>query len=157
MAAGQSRLVAFYRGEPDDRGRRLEDILLWDHARLEFVHDYIQWLFPLTEPSMAQPSSPVLSADDVRLIRTDAALRQRMRDALAVMLEFYGIDPQGPRDWIELGNHNHLRLTRILRSLRIAGLEPEARRLFAVLEEIYRRHPADVGTTTFRYWQEAMA
>ncbi len=154
---GRSRVVAFYRGEPDHRGRRLDDILRWDHAQLEFVHDYIQWLFPLTEPSRAQPLSPVLSDADVRLFRSDEVLRQRMRDALAVMLEFYGIEPGAPREWIEAGNHNYLRLTRILRSLRIAGLDAEARRLFVALEEIYQQHPADVGTTTFRYWQEAMA
>ena len=60
---GESRLMAFYRGGRDDRGRRLEDVLGWDHHQLELVHDYIQWMFPLTERSMAQPSAPVLSAD----------------------------------------------------------------------------------------------
>ena len=154
---GESRLMAFYRGGRDDRGRRLEDVLGWDHHQLELVHDYIQWMFPLTERSMAQPSAPVLSADDVRMFRQDPALQQRMREALAVMLAFYGLEPPGPRRWLEFGNHNYLRLTRILRSLRLAGLEPEARRLFAALSEIHELHPSVVGATTFRYWQGAMA
>ena len=46
-------VVAFYRLEaPDARGRMLHDIWRWDSARLETVHDYIQWLFPLDVPSL---------------------------------------------------------------------------------------------------------
>src|SRR5271170_564607 len=40
-------LVAFYRGGYTDNGGTLDQMLSWDDARLESVHDYIQWLFPL--------------------------------------------------------------------------------------------------------------
>jgi Opioid growth factor receptor (OGFr) conserved region len=150
-----SRLVAFYRGGLDDAGRRLADILRWDTAALESTHDYIQWLFPLRERSRATPTAPVLSAADVRIFRTDAAMQQRMRDALAVMCAFYGFSAPTDVRWLEPGNHNYLRLTRILRSLRTVGLEAEARRLFATLTDVYRDHQAAIGTTTYEYWQRA--
>ena len=47
-------LVAFYRdGARDDEGRTLAEILAWDDDRLEEIHDFIQWLFPLPERSGA--------------------------------------------------------------------------------------------------------
>lgn len=151
-----SKLIAFYRGAPDESGRRLEEMLDWPEHVLEYTHDYIQWMFPLRERSAAQPFAPVLSDDDVKEFRRDPALRQRMIEALTVMRAFYRIDGDGPRDWIEFGNHNYLRLTRILRSLRTVGLESEARDLFDELTEIYRENQDRIGATTYRYWQQAM-
>ena len=47
-----SRLLDFYRGlKADTEGRSLKEILAWDEDDLEAVHDFIQWLFPLPEPS----------------------------------------------------------------------------------------------------------
>ena len=46
----------------DGRGRRLADVLAFDDARIEGVHDFIQWLFPLAEASRAVPGAPVLGA-----------------------------------------------------------------------------------------------
>jgi hypothetical protein len=58
-----SRLLDFYRGVgADTEGRRLEDILAWPDDDLEEVHDFIQWLFPLPEPSRASPTpTPLFS------------------------------------------------------------------------------------------------
>jgi hypothetical protein len=54
-------IIAFYSGEaPDDRGRFLREIQQWPDQRLESVHDFIQWMFPLTEPSPVNPDAPVL-------------------------------------------------------------------------------------------------
>ena len=55
-------IVTFLEGEgPDDRGRSLFDVLAFDDAALERNHDFIQWLFPLPEPSSAVPDAPVLT------------------------------------------------------------------------------------------------
>lgn len=151
-----SGLVGFYRGGRDDRGRTLEEILCWDADRLEREHDYIQWLFPLREPSLAQPQSPVLSPADVEILRGDGEIRECMREALRVMRAFYGLEPLGPRPWLIPGNHNYLRLTRILRSLRTCGLEAESLQLFNELEAVYHDSSPRIGSVTFGYWQRAM-
>lgn len=150
-----SRILDFYRGGPDHRGRRLSEIIAWDAARLVRTHDYIQWLFPLSEPSTFQPSAPLLTPEDAAEFRRSPELQDRMRQALAAMLAFYGIKPPGPMPWLSAGDHNFLRLTRILRSLRLAGLGPEAQELFTRLEVLYRLHPAIIGPTTFAFWQRA--
>jgi hypothetical protein len=166
-------ILRFYRLEgADARGRTLADIWSWDAARLEGVHDYIQWLFPLPEPSAFNPQAPLLTEATVEAFRADAHLRQRLLRSLTTMLGFYGLAlASGPggapriapaadftarsRDWLHAGNHNHLRLTRILTSLRLLGLEDHGRALYACLAGIARDHPHAVSATTLAYWQRA--
>ncbi|HLB99097.1 MAG TPA: opioid growth factor receptor-related protein, partial [Acetobacteraceae bacterium] len=74
--------MAFYRdGARDDEGRTLAEILAWDDDRLEEIHDFIQWLFPLPERSGANPSAPTLDAETIATFRADAGMRSRLRQA----------------------------------------------------------------------------
>ena len=97
----------------DHRGRSLEEILAWPDDQLEIRHDYIQWLFPLTEPSMAVAGSPVLTEADVAAIRSDDKAQKNLRRALDRMRLFYSRTTH----WLTPDNHNHLRITRIISSL----------------------------------------
>lgn len=170
---GLSPIVGFYRGErPDDRERTLAAIQSWDDARLEAVHDYIQWLFPLPERSAFNPEAPLLAPDDIAAFATDADLRDRLLASLRRMLEFYGLalapraDPPGiapspsfparSRDWLHAGNHNMLRLSRILRCLTLLGLPRHARALLDCLERIAADHPDSVSPRTRDYWRNAV-
>ena len=172
MTAPVDPLVRFYAGEGTDaRGRRLEEILAWDDARLESVHDYVQWLFPLPEPSAFNPHAPTLTEATVRAFQQAATLRARLGQALHRMLAFYGLveaSRQGrveiersadfaakSRNWLHPGNHNHLRLTRILTCLRLLGLEAQSRALLACLERIAAEHPHAISSTTLAYWRKA--
>jgi hypothetical protein len=166
-------LIAFYRdGARDDAGRTLASILAWDDYRLESVHDFIQWLFPLPEPSGANPSAPVLDDAAIAAFRASPSLRERLRASLDRMLRFYGFSwdpaasappalllapnfPDRSRNWLSLMNHNHLRLTRILRSTRLLGLAAESSALFAALDAIYREFPDRITPRTFAYWVAA--
>jgi len=114
-------------------------------------------LFPLPEPSAFQPGAPVLTGADIAALRNTPDLRQRLGAALHRMLAFYGLNPPGPHPWLTPGNHNFLRLTRILRSLRILGLKQESHRLFQYLADLYEAHPEIIGATTFDYWRRAAA
>ena len=85
-------LLRFYRLEgPDARGRTLPEIWAWDAARLEGVHDYIQWLFPLPEPSAFNPQAPILTPETIAAFLADAQLRERLLRSLTLMLDFYGL------------------------------------------------------------------
>jgi hypothetical protein len=168
-------LLRFYRLEgTDTRGRTLPEIWAWDAARLEGVHDYIQWLFPLPEPSAFNPDAPILTDETIDAFRADPELRQRLLRSLASMLDFYGLTLASAGDgtprldrardfaaqgggWLRPGDHNHLRLTRILASLRLLGLEDHSRALYQCLVAIARDHPHAVSATTLGYWQRAAA
>ena len=169
----ESAVVAFYRGSGrDHRGRSLADIREFDFHELESNHDYIQWLFPLPEPSGANPDAPVLSSRDIAAFNGDDSLRGALLQSFRVMLAFYGLDPrldaesmkiersadfdERRRQWLTRGNHNFLRISRMLRSLTLLGLGSQARAFLECLEGIYAEHAATVGSTTIGYWRRAI-
>ncbi len=62
--------------------------------------------------------------------------------------------------WLSAGNHNHLRITRILKCLSLLGLEAESKAFFGCLSEIYESEhskpmPA-ISDETMLYWREAV-
>lgn len=160
-------LVDFFNGDaPDDRGRFLIDILGWPDDRLESVHNFIQWLFPLPEPSPVNPTAPLLDAATIAEFRARPELQDRLRASFLRMLHFYGLEfrggvvtraanfPERSQNWLRPGNHNHLRITRILRCLRLSGLEQESAAFFVCLRAIYEELPG-ISAETFRFWTGA--
>jgi hypothetical protein len=168
----EGRIVAFYEGSaPDDRGRFLPDVLRFDDNDLERVHDFIQWLFPLPERSGANPSAPILDDAAIDAFHRRPELRAALRRSFDRMLAFYGFAWSGDRivpsqnfsarsGWLTPSNHNHLRLTRILRSLTILGERGTARALFDALAKIYneerRTRRNRISEASYRFWTEAV-
>jgi hypothetical protein len=109
-------VVDFLNGSGRDAaGRTLEAVLAFDDATLERHHDFIQWLFPLPEPSRAVPRSPVLTEEDRVAISGSAAALANLAAAAGRMSAFY----EATDHWLGSHDHNHLRISRIIRSLRL--------------------------------------
>lgn len=162
------KILAFYRGGRDDEGRSLQEILAWSDAELEAVHDFIQWLFPLPERSGANPDAPILDSPTITAFRQSKELQDQLRQSFLRMLRFYGLEFDGEivqqavnfhsrsSNWLNPNNHNHLRLTRMLRSLHLLGLASEASSLFQALSEIYTSHPGRITPRTYQFWKDAI-
>src|SRR5438128_7445456 len=86
-----------------------------------------------------------------RRIRARPELQDNLRASFCRMLRFYGLEleedvrrganfEERAGNWLSPWNHNHLRITRILKSLRILGLEKEASLFFNCLAQIYATH-----------------
>jgi len=165
-------IARFYRGGRDSEGRTLDEILAWDDERLEAVHDYIQWVFPSRRPSAVNPHAPLVTDDTVRAFETDDALRDRLRHALERMLRFYGLRWRGGRVeidqpafrarspvWLTPGNHNHLRLTRIMDCLSTLGLRAEGIALQRCLLEDVAGGPGKgcISARTIDFWSRALS
>jgi hypothetical protein len=161
-----SEIVEFYSGRKKDwRGRKIEDIWAYSHDQLESIHHFIQWLFPLWTPGVA--AAPLLDAETVEEFRADAGLRDRLLKSFDVMLEFYGLRREGEavvrgrnyleraNNWLVPGDHNFLRITRILTCLRELGLEAWSRAFLRCLEGIYAEHSRDIGEVSMRFWRNA--
>lgn len=163
------RVVAFYSGGRDSEGRTLTEILAWDDDELEAVHDYIQWMFPTRRPSGVNPDAPLVTAATIDAFAENPALRERLRKAFTRMLSFYGLVRAGERIamdparfddrahvWLRPGNHNHLRLTRIMDSLATLGLDPEARELRRCLIADVAPGPGigRISPRTLQFWAE---
>ena len=102
-------------------------------------------------------------------------LQEKLRISFLRLMNFYGLEARsGERItvtrapnfateatvWLSPGNHNHLRITRILRCLSLLGLEAEAKAFFDCLAEIYEDEqnkpmPA-ISEETMLYWREAV-
>lgn len=165
------KLTRFFAGGRDDQGRTYDEILRWDDDRLEMVHDYIQWIFPLPERSGANPWAPVLTKASISAIRSTPEMQHRLRTGYRRMVEFYGFQFEGQqivqspafasisRNWLNPGNHNHLRVTRMLRSMRVLGLEGEAESFWNMLQQLYEREQAagrrTITDETFAFWKRA--
>lgn len=148
----------------DEQGRTLDYILSWNDATLERCHNYIQTLFPLPEPSGVFDNVPLVTMEIRQQFKNRPELRENLITAFNRMLSFYGLEYQkvqgsddsvdwnpntdlkrvitqaenwetaAPR-WVVPRNHNHLRITRIIRSLRVLGCKEEAHALHCFLEE----------------------
>ena len=145
-------IVMFLEGEGTDaRGRTVFDVLAMDDVAMERTHDFIQWLFPLPEPSAAVPDSPVLAPGDIQAIRESELAPIALAGATDRMVAFY----QTTHDWLMPNDHNHPRITRIIRSLRLLQGD-EAADAFrdAILERVEATR-APVSARSRGYWATA--
>jgi hypothetical protein len=168
-------IIAFYLEQNTDHaGRYLHDVLSYSDQDLEDTHDYIQWLFPLVERSKFNPFAPVLNADTQARFRRDSDLQAILCTSCHRMLQFYGLVCDAPKppasvvalqpsfdqvrhQWMTPNNHNHLRLTRILKSLQLLGLEKCSRSIYQRLIAIASNQPSSFTATTLRIWQQTQS
>lgn len=64
--------------------------------------------------------------------------------------------PQSFRSWAVRFDHNHLRITRILRCLRILGLQTECDAFFEALKQVYNDPSVHISERTLSYWTRAV-
>jgi len=153
----------------DHRQRTLDQALAWDDEMLESAHDFVQWWFPLTEPSAFNSHAPVASRSEFEELRGDERVRAGMERAMHRMLRFYGLrlDLSGvikktdewdrrSQNWAFSQNHNDLRITRILKSLCLLGHRAHAEALLAALEQIIKEERSHSGQVPLRFWAEAL-
>ncbi|AWN53709.1 opioid growth factor receptor-related protein [Methylobacterium sp. 17Sr1-1] len=150
-SAGPIHAFLAGRGQ-DGRGRYLAEVLAFDDARIEGVHDFIQWLFPLSEPSRAVPGAPVLGAAEAVAIRADPAARAGLLAARDRMLRFYA----GTDGWLTAFDHNHLRITRILTALRDLVGREEARTFHEAVLGLDQAAGSPVNPRSLEYWRRAV-
>jgi hypothetical protein len=164
-----SRLVDFYCGLGTDiEGRRLEEILAWPDDDFEAVHDFIQWLVPLPEPSQFNPDAPLLTHEDIAVFKCDPVIRANLMRSFERILVFLGlalsegIVINGPNFTARVAdvwtspNHNWLRISRILRSLTLLGMAAQAQALYDWLNAIYTSRKFPISAETFRFWTQAV-
>jgi hypothetical protein len=142
----------FLEGEGTDaRGRTVFDVLAMDDVAMERTHDFIQWLFPLPEPSAAVPDSPVLVPGDIQAIRVSELAPIALAGATDRMAAFY----RTTHDWLMPNDHNHRRITRIIRSLRLLVGYAEADAFHAFILARVEATQAPVSARSRGYWATA--
>ena len=133
--------------------------------KLEACHDYIQMIFPLPESSKFAWNAPIVDERVYEAFNSkddQLGLHTNLQRAFLRMLKFYGFEvPEGVQiqpvageqdagiaavwaenhderfsNWTHRG-HNHLRITRIIRSLRLLGRQDLAKIFFEAVESVW--------------------
>ncbi len=148
-------------------------MLAFSDRELEGYHDYIQWLFPLPEGSMFNIAAPTIDEATFKAFRSRPELRTELRSSFERILKFYGfsipeeqeegvelqiLESANPRqafsNWVMSFNHNHLRITRIIRSLRVLGLDTEAKAFHEALVRTASRTQR-ISAKSLMFWRRA--
>ena len=116
-------IVGFLEGKtPDHRGRILAMLLQQTDHQAETTHDYIQCLFPLDEPSRSVNGAPVLTELEIDEIRDSSLAQANLAKSARWFLGFL----ERNNHWVTKYNHNHLRITRVIKSLRLLASDEAA-------------------------------
>ncbi|XP_059185352.1 opioid growth factor receptor-like [Centropristis striata] len=138
-----------------------------EYDTLEFVHSYIQWLFPLQEPGMNYEAS-TLTKEEIEVFTQDTTAKANLLKSYELMLDFYGIklcnkqtgEVQRAPNWKERfqnlnsHTHNNLRITRILKCLGTLGFPEYQAPLvrFFLQETLVNRELPNVKDSVLSYF-----
>lgn len=162
-------LLDFYL-EDSGRPHRLSMVLnSWGFDLLEDEHDYIQWLFPLPERSKYNPGSPILTREIIKELTENQKFKGKFglfRQAQETMLDFYGIKEatggadlcfigkrHDMRHWLTEFSHNHLRISRIIKSVSL--LESQRRAVFLMSKFVELGSKSGVNIESIIHWKKA--
>ena len=96
-------------------------------------------------------SGCVLTQAEIDAIRADPSAQDTLRRAAGRMLRFY----RNTRWWLTPYDHNHLRITRIIHSLRILTGPEEAQRFHKAVLALNDAAGSPVNARSLEYWADA--
>lgn len=136
---------------PDHRGRYLSDIWKFGDEQIESTHDFIQWVFPLDEPSGAVPDAPVLEPAEIDLIHKSSPATMNVERSTEWFLGFLARSPH----WLRGYDHNHLRITRMIRCNRLLLGELAAESARNRVLKLAEKAKGKIGDEAIDYWRRA--
>lgn len=163
-----SQVIEFFENRvPNNSGYMIDDILMQKDYWLEAAHDWVQWIFPLQDLSNFNEDAPILTAEDIEFFKSPQGINVAANYIAGInrMLEFMGLEAHtssGTVDievideeratfvWAGQFNHNHLRITRMLKSMVLLGFSDYAVALYDVMS------PHDVPLSARQHWVEAV-
>lgn len=164
--ANTDTVIKFLAGkEIDNDGRCLAHYLDFSPEDWEAKHDVIQWAFPNHVQSKFHPSSPVVEVGrvmkhpDIHQAQANmATLFFSYLSSLSIDLgedeEFFLTKPNPY--WLESGNHNHLRITRVIIALRLFKMDIIAEKFGKFVLQLPAKYPYAINNTTVGFWHKAL-
>lgn len=126
----------------------------WPTLKFEEEHDFIQWIFPLDEPSSCCATAPILTKEDIQEFKNDHFLQHNVMISVHTFMKFLYLMAEF---WCTDRDHNHLRITRMLKSLVLLGLVEEAFNVFNELLKIVSKFGAEEEMEVpISFWRDAL-
>lgn len=143
-------IIDFYTNQKP--GRTIQDIIALSDDELESDHSWVQWAFPLTEPSKYNLDAPILSPEDIRTLSKDKSVQDNFTLITNRFVEFL----QNSDHWISRNNHNFLRITRAIKCLKLLRLNNQLKTFVDFLCPIVNTHASVIGDVTINFWMDAL-
>ena len=137
--------------EKNTSGWLLSDIWKFNDTQIENTHTFIQWVFPTDEPSRATPGSPVLSEQQILKIQNSEQAKQNLSKSADWFFNFL----RRNNYWRKAHDHNHLRITRVIKSLRLLCGDDEADYYKEQFWQLLGADISQIPSKTIEYWEDA--
>lgn len=112
---GMKRYLDFLNGGRTSNGLTFNQFLDYSDQDLESDHSFIQWVFPLPDPSRFNPDAPLI---DICQTLKNPLAQEKIVLSYGKMKEFWGLGNTPNREKMQcLDGHNGLRFSRVLQSL----------------------------------------
>ncbi len=145
-------ILDFLSGEQQDiHNRYLEDIWKMSDEEIENVHNFIQWIFPLNERSRAVSNSPILTQQEIIDIKKSEIAQQYIKKSADWFLDFLTRNSY----WICQSNHNHLRITRTIKSLRLIHSDEEAESFKKNIMSLIQSNENKINPISLEFWNKS--
>lgn len=120
-------------GRQEDH-KTIEDIYKYNYYMLEMDHSFIQWIFPTFRRSGFNMNAPVLTMEDIKILRQDPIIIKWLNLFKCKMFKYWGIQPKDYTNAKLLDGHDGLRLSRLIECLTLFGIEVAD--IFPVIQEL---------------------
>ena len=146
-------IYKFLKGlEADDKGRFIYQIWEFSDREIERTHDFIQNLFPVSEPSaMSLNKFYIEDPALIERIRIDPTIANNLIASKNFFLGFLSRNDQCQRHH----NHNQLRITRVIKSLMLLISRDEAESFYQDVASLIHTNSL-IPTKAYEYWNLAL-
>jgi len=132
-------------------GWLLSHVWKFNDTQIENTHTFIQWVFPTDEPSRATPGSPVLDEEQILEIQNNDQAKQNLSKSADWFFNFL----RRNNYWRKAHDHNHLRITRVIKSLRLLCGDDEADYFKEQFWQLLGTDISQIPSRTIEYWEDA--
>ena len=133
----------------DFKGRTLEDIWSFSDTEIEQTHDFIQIVFPLNKASQAVFHGYYLDSTElVQQIRNNKEAANNIIKSSHWFISFL----ERNMYWNAQHNHNQLRITRVIKCLRLLVSDEEADNFYNNVLELIKNNN-QVNMRTLNFWK----
>ncbi len=136
---------------PDFKGRTLDEIWSYSDNEIESTHDFIQIVFPTNKPSQASFNKLYLSDQTlIDKLKNNPKAIINLEKSAAWFLSFLNRNDA----WKKGYDHNQLRITRIIESLRLLVSDEAADEFFKAILRLVK-DPTILNPSTMKFWENA--
>ena len=137
--------------DPDFKGRFLKEIWAYSDNEIESTHDFVQIVFPTNKPSQATFNKLYLDNEIlIEKLKNSSEVTENIMKSASWFLSFLSRNDS----WQKGYDHNQLRITRVIESLRLLVSDEAADEFYKAILRLVK-DPTILNPTTLKFWEEA--